>query len=41
ASNTGLSFPSINLVSAEDLVVDEGQTFELDWYLKYGKHGLF
>jgi hypothetical protein len=41
AANTGLAFPPISLVWAEDLEVDEGQTFELDYYLKHGKHDLF
>tara|TARA_R110002051_G_scaffold78936_1_gene142571 strand:- start:7262 stop:7537 length:276 start_codon:yes stop_codon:yes gene_type:complete len=38
---TGLSFPPIHLVRAKDLEVDEGQTFELEWYLKHGNHNLF
>lgn len=41
ALNTGLSFASISLVLAEDLEVDEGQTFKLGYYLKYGKHNTF
>jgi hypothetical protein len=41
AANTGLSLPSISLVLAEDLEVDEGQTFELDYYLEHGEHDLF
>ncbi|OBQ57039.1 hypothetical protein JJL45_01965 [Tamlana sp. s12] len=41
AAGTGLSFPPVSLVLAEDLEVDEGQTFELDYYLKHGNHGLF
>jgi hypothetical protein len=41
AANTESSFPSISLVLAEDLEVDEGQTFELDYYLEHGDHGLF
>jgi hypothetical protein len=41
AANTGLSLPSISLVVAEDLEVDEGQTFELDYYLEHGDHDLF
>lgn len=41
AANTGLSFPPISLVLTEDLEVDESQTFELDYYLKYGNHDLF
>lgn len=40
ALNTGLSFPPISLVLAEDLEVDEGQTFELDYYLKDENHNL-
>ena len=36
AGNTGLSFPPISLVLAEDLEVDEGQTFELDYYANQG-----
>ncbi|WP_298765112.1 hypothetical protein [uncultured Polaribacter sp.] len=39
--NSGLSFPPIHLVYAKDLEVDEGQTFELEWYLKHGNHNLF
>jgi hypothetical protein len=41
AANTGLSFPPISLVLAEDLEVDEGQTFELDYYLEHGRYDLF
>lgn len=41
ALNTGLSSPRTSIVLAEDLEVDEGQTLELDYYLKHGDHGLF
>jgi hypothetical protein len=41
AANTGLPFPPISLVLVEDLEVDEGQTFELDYYLEHGNHDLF
>lgn len=41
ALNTGLSFPSISLVLVEDLEVDEGQTFELEYFLRHGEHDLF
>ncbi len=41
ALNTGLSFPSTSIMLVEDLEVDEGQTLELDYYLKHGKHRLF
>ncbi|WP_377878528.1 hypothetical protein [Algibacter miyuki] len=41
ALNTGLSFPSTSIMLVEDLEVDEGQTLELDYYLKHGDHGLF
>ena len=34
--NTGYSFPWVIVVYSRDLEVDEGQTFELDYYLKYG-----
>jgi len=41
AINTGLKSPPTSLVLAEDLEVDEVQTAQLDYYLKFGKHGLF
>jgi hypothetical protein len=41
AGNTGLSFPSISLVLVQDLEVDELQTAQLDYYLKYANHNLF
>ncbi|WP_299126581.1 hypothetical protein [uncultured Winogradskyella sp.] len=31
----------VSMAFAKDLEVDEGQTFELDYYLKYGNHDLF
>jgi hypothetical protein len=41
ASNTGLTSPPTSLVLAEDLEVDEVQTFQLEYYLKFGDHNLF
>jgi len=41
ALNTGYSFPWTSLVYLNDLEVDELRTFQLDYYLKYGDHGLF
>ena len=41
AGNTGLKSPPTSYVLVEDLEVDEVQTFELDYYLKYGNHDLF
>lgn len=41
AVNTGLSFNSVNIVLVDDLEVDELQTDQLDYYLKYGNHNLF
>ncbi|WP_370001027.1 hypothetical protein [Winogradskyella sp.] len=41
ASNPESSFKSVSTVLVEDLEVDEGLTFELDYYLKYGQHDLF
>jgi hypothetical protein len=37
----GNAFAPINLVWLRDLEVDEGQTFELDYYLEHVKHELF
>ena len=34
--NTELSFPPISLVLSNDLVIDETQTFQLEYYLGYG-----
>jgi hypothetical protein len=34
--NTGLTFPPISLVLGEYLVIDEIQTFQLDYYLEFG-----
>ena len=31
----------VSMGFAKDLEVDEGQTFELDYYLEHGKHDLF
>tara|TARA_R110002096_G_scaffold275178_1_gene468929 strand:+ start:87 stop:338 length:252 start_codon:yes stop_codon:yes gene_type:complete len=39
--NTGYSWPWISVVYAKDLEVDEGQTFELDYYLEFSKQNLF
>jgi hypothetical protein len=39
--NTGMKFNSIHLVRAEDLEVDEGQTFELDKTLLSNNKNLF
>ena len=39
--NTGVSFPWTTIVYAKDLEVDEVQTFQLDYYLQFGKHQLF
>jgi hypothetical protein len=39
--NTKLSFPPISLVLSNDLVIGEVQTFQLEYYLEYGNHGLF
>ncbi|WP_147299196.1 hypothetical protein [Winogradskyella eximia] len=31
----------VSMGFAKDLEVDEGQTFELDYYLEHGEHDLF
>ncbi|GAK94420.1 hypothetical protein JCM19298_1548 [Nonlabens ulvanivorans] len=41
AGGTGLPFPIIKTALARDLIVDEGQTLELEYYLKYGNNDLF
>ena len=40
-ANTGLCFPPISLVLAEDLEVDEVQNMQLDYYQEFGDHDLF
>ena len=34
--NTKLTFPQISLFLSDDLVIDETQTFQLEYYLGYG-----
>jgi len=41
ALNTGYSFPWTTILYAKDFEVDEGQTFELDYYLEHGNYDLF
>lgn len=39
--NSGLKFPPTSYALVEDLEVDEVQTAQLDYYLKYNDHDLF
>ncbi|WP_040279250.1 hypothetical protein [Psychroserpens damuponensis] len=39
--NSGLKIPPISYALVEDLEVDDVQTAQLDYYLKYGDHDLF
>lgn len=41
ASSNGSIFPWTTILYAKDFEVDELQTSQLDYYLKYGDHGLF
>ena len=41
ASNPGSAIKYVSTVLVDDLVVDEAQTMQLDYYLKYGDHNLF
>jgi len=41
AIQTESSMQSTHLIRVKDLEVEEGQTFELDYYLEHGKHDLF